>query len=461
MALQERVLDRLPPNNSEAEQSVLGSLLIDREAIVRVRPSLNPEDFYRGAHREIYAAIVDLYDKREPADLTTLPDELQRRGRLDDVGGLSYLTTLLSIVPTAAHVEYYAGIVKREATRRRLIDAGSTIVTIGYNDDLELVDALDKSEKLIFDVSQDRLERDFQPIAHFLDAFFERIDFVQQHRGELVGVPTGFADLDRMTGGLQQSDLIIVAARPGVGKSSLALTMASNAAENGKHIGIFSLEMSGEQLVQRLLAMDTGVDSQRLRLGYVDDDEWPAISRSLGKLASAPIYIDDTPAISIVELRSKARRLQAESGVDMIIVDYLQLMRGGRSDNRVQEVSEITRSLKELARELNVPLVALSQLSRAVESRAEKVPILSDLRESGSIEQDADIVMFIYREELYDSETEKKGIAEIHIAKHRNGPMGVINLRFFNSLTKFADLEVYREYEMGSGGTNALGPGGR
>jgi len=446
MALQERVLDRLPPNNSEAEQSVLGSLLIDREAIVRIRPSLNPEDFYRGAHREIYAAIVDLYDKREPADLTTLPDELQRRGRLDDVGGLAYLTTLLSIVPTAAHVEYYAGIVKREATRRRLIDAGSTIVTIGYNDDLELIDALDKSEKLIFDVSQDRLERDFKPISHFLDAFFERIDFVQQHRGELVGVPTGFADLDKMTGGLQQSDLIIVAARPGVGKTSLALTMAFNAAlRYGKHIGIFSLEMSGEQLVQRLLSMDTGVDSQRLRLGYVDDDEWPAISRSLGNLAGAPIYIDDTPAISVVELRSKARRLQAESGVDMIIVDYLQLMRGGRSDNRVQEVAEITRSLKELARELNVPLIALSQLSRAVESRAEKIPVLSDLRESGSIEQDADIVMFIYREELYDPETEKKGIAEIHIAKHRNGPMGTVNLRYFQSLTKFADLEVYRE----------------
>ena len=372
MALQERVLDRLPPNNGEAEQSVLGSLLIDREAIVRVRPNLHPEDFYRGAHREIYAAIVDLYDKREPADLTTLPDELQRRGRLDDVGGIAYLTTLLSIVPTAAHVEYYAEIVKREATRRRLIDAGSSIVSIAYNDDLDLIDALDKSEKLIFDVAQDRLERDFKPISHYLDAFFERIDFVQQHRGELAGVPTGFADLDKMTGGLQQSDLIIIAARPGVGKSSLSLSMAFNAAlRYGKHIGVFSLEMSGEQLVQRLLSMDTGVDSQRLRLGYVDDDEWPAISRSLGNLASAPIYIDDTPAISVIELRSKSRRLQAEFGVDMIIVDYLQLMRGGRSDNRVQEVAEITRSLKELARELNVPVVALSQLSRAVESRAE------------------------------------------------------------------------------------------
>lgn len=446
MALQERVLDRLPPNNSEAEQSVLGSLLIDREAIVRVRPTLQPEDFYRGAHREIYAAIVDLYDRREPADLTTLSDELQRRARLDDVGGVAYLTTLLTVVPTAAHVEYYAEIVTREATRRRLIDAGSNIVSIAFDDNLELVDQLDKSEKLIFDVSQARLERDFKPISHYLDAFFERIDFVQAHRGELAGVPTGFTDLDKMTGGLQQSDLIIIAARPGVGKSSLALSMAFNAAgQHGKHIGIFSLEMGGEQLVQRMLAMDTGVDSQRLRLGYVDDDEWPAISRSLGNLASAPIFIDDTPAISVVELRSKARRLQAESGVDLIIVDYLQLMRGGRTDNRVQEVAEITRSLKELAREINVPVIALSQLSRAVESRAEKVPVLSDLRESGSIEQDADIVMFIYREELYNEDTEKKGIAEIHIAKHRNGPMGVVNLRFFNSLTKFVDLEVYRE----------------
>lgn len=446
MALQERVLDRLPPHNSEAEQSVLGSLLIDREAIIRVRPTLQPEDFYRGAHREIYDAIIDLYDRREPADLTTLPDELQRRGRLDDVGGVAYLTTLLTVVPTAAHVEYYAGIVTREATRRRLIDAGSNIVGLAFDDDLDVVDALDRSEKLIFDVSQSRGERDFKPISHYLDAFFERIDFAQQHRGELVGVPTGFAELDKMTGGLQQSDLIILAARPGVGKSSLALSLAFNAAiKYEKHIGIFSLEMSGEQFVQRLLAMDTGVDSQRLRLGFVEDDEWPRISRSLGHLAGAPIFIDDTPAISIVELRSKARRLQSESGVDLIIVDYLQLMRGGRTENRVQEVAEITRSLKELARELNVPLLALSQLSRAVESRAEKVPVLSDLRESGSIEQDADIVMFIYREELYNEDTEKKGIAELHIAKHRNGPLGTISLRFFNTLTKFVDLEVYRE----------------
>ncbi len=448
MAIQDRSVDTSPPHNLEAERSVLGSLLIDREAIVRVRSALQPEDFYRGAHREIYAAIVDLYDRREPADMTTLPDELDRRGRLEDVGGESYLYMLLTSPPTAAHVEIYANIVQRESTRRRLIDAGASIVRIGYDDDLEVVDALDRSEKLLFDISQQRVERDFKPISHYLDAFFERIDYVQQHRGELVGVPTGFADLDKMTGGLQPSDLVILAARPGVGKTSFVLTMAFNAAAKGKRIGIFSLEMSGEQLVQRLLAMDTGVDSQRLRLGYVDDNEWPQISRALANLANAPIYIDDTPAITAIELRSKARRLQAEKGVDMIVVDYLQLMRGGKTDNRVQEVAEISRSLKELARELNVPVLACAQLSRAVESRTSKVPMLSDLRESGSIEQDADIVMFIYREELYDPETEKKGIAEIHIAKHRNGPVGAINLRFFQHLTRFADLEVYREPDL-------------
>ncbi len=444
------MVDTSPPHNLEAERSVLGSLFVDREAIVRVRPTLAPEDFYRAAHREIYAAIIDLYDRRTPVDPATVADELERRELLEDTGGISYLFTLNATMPTAAHVESYAAIVRRESTRRRLIDVGGGIVRIGYDSDLELGDALDRSEKMLFDVSQARMVRDFKPLSHYLDKFFERIDFVQQHRGELVGVPTGFVDLDKMTGGLQPSDLVILAARPGVGKTSFVLSMAFNAALRAqKRIGVFSLEMSGEQLVQRLLAMETGVDSQRLRLGYVDDDEWPAISRALGSLANAPIYIDDTPAISVQELRSKARRLQAEAGVDMLIVDYLQLMRGNGGvrggENRQQEVSEISRSLKEIARELNVPVLACSQLSRAVESRTSKVPVLSDLRESGSIEQDADIVMFIYREELYDPETEKKGIAEIHIAKHRNGPVGVVSLRFFQALTRFVDLEVYHQ----------------
>ncbi len=447
--LQTQATDTELPHNLEAERSVLGALFVDREAIIRVRATLQPEDFLRPAHREIYAAIVDLYDRRVAPDQVAVADELERREQLEPIGGIAYLYDLPTLTPTAAHVESYADIVRRESTRRKLILVGSNIVRLGYDDGMEVADALDKSERLLFDISQSRVVRDFKPISHYLDAFFERIDFVQRHRGELVGVPTGFADLDKMTGGLQQSDLIILAARPGVGKTSFVLSMAYNAAiTHGRHVGIFSLEMSGEQLVQRVLAMETGVDSQRLRLGYVDDNEWPAISRALGKLANAPIYIDDTPAISIAELRSKARHLQAEAGVDMLIVDYLQLMRGGgKGDNRQQEVSEISRSLKEIARDLNIPVMACAQLSRAVESRTVKVPVLSDLRESGSIEQDADIVMFIYREELYDPDTEKKGIAEIHIAKHRNGPVGTVNLRFFEALTRFTDLEVYHPAE--------------
>jgi len=447
--LQERAANMELPHNLEAERSVLGALFVDREAIIRVRSTLQPEDFYRPAHREIYAAIIDLYDRRVPPDQATVADELERREQLETVGGIAYLFELPTLTPTAAHVESYADIVRRESTRRKLIVVGGNIVRLGYDDSAEVVDALDQSERLLFDVSQSRVTRDFKPISYYLDAFFERIDFVQQHRGELVGVPTGFTDLDKMTGGLQQSDLIILAARPGVGKTSFVLSMAYNAAkQHGRHVGIFSLEMSGEQLVQRILAMETGVDSQRLRLGYVDDNEWPAISRAIGNLANAPIYIDDTPAITISELRSKARHLQAEAGVDMLIIDYLQLMRGGgKGDNRQQEVSEISRSLKELARDLNIPVMACAQLSRAVESRTSKIPVLSDLRESGSIEQDADIVMFIYREELYDPDTEKKGIAEIHIAKHRNGPVGTVSLRFFESLTRFTDLEVYHQSE--------------
>jgi len=445
--LQTQATDTELPHNLEAERSVLGALFVDREAIIRVRATLQPEDFLRPAHREIYAAIVDLYDRRIAPDQVAVADELERREQLEQIGGIAYLYDLPTLTPTAAHVESYADIVRRESTRRKLILVGSNIVRLGYDDGMEVGDALDKSERLLFDISQSRVTRDFKPISHYLDAFFERIDFVQQHRGELVGVPTGFADLDKMTGGLQQSDLIILAARPGVGKTSFVLSLAYNASITHKrHIGIFSLEMSGEQLVQRALAMETGVDSQRLRLGYIDDSEWPAISRAMGKLANAPIYIDDTPAISIAELRSKARHLQAEAGVDMLIVDYLQLMRGGgKGDNRQQEVSEISRSLKEIARDLNIPVMACAQLSRAVESRTVKVPVLSDLRESGSIEQDADIVMFIYREELYDPDTEKKGIAEIHIAKHRNGPVGTVNLRFFEALTRFTDLEVYHQ----------------
>jgi len=439
-------VERLPPHNLEAEQSVLGSLLIDRDAIIRVASLLKSDDFYHGANGSIYQAILDLYNRREPTDFITLTDELTRRERLDDVGGVAYLSTLLNAVPTAVHVEYYGKIVERTATLRRLIDAGAQIVGIGYRDGVDTEDALDAAERTIFDISQRRTTKDFQSIAEVLERFFDQIDYMQQHRGSVVGVATGFTDLDQLTGGLQKSDLIIVAARPSVGKTAFALGMAYGAAiQHGKTVGIFSLEMSAEQLVQRLLATETGVDSHRLRLGQIDDHEWDRISRAFGRLAEAHIFIDDSAALSVMEVRSKARRLQAEHGLDFLVIDYLQLMQSRRTENRVQEISEISRGLKGLARELNIPVVALSQLSRAVETRADHRPMLSDLRESGSIEQDADIVTFIYRDEVYDQNTEKKGIAEIIVAKHRNGPVGSINLRFFEKTARFADLELYRE----------------
>jgi len=443
------VVERLPPHNIEAEQSVLGSLLIDRDAVIRIAAYVKPDDFYISANGRVYQAILDLYNRREPTDFVTLSDELERKGQLDDVGGIGYLSSLLNAVPTAVHVEYYGRIVERAATLRRLIDAGTRIVGIGYREDGALEDALDAAERALFEVSQKRTTRDFVSIAEVLDRFFDQIEYLQQHRGDVVGVPTGFADLDQLLGGLQRSDLIILAARPSMGKSALALGLAYGAAvQHGKTVGIFTLEMSAEQLVQRLLSTETGVDSHRLRLGQIDDSEWERISRALGRLSEANIFIDDSANVALMEVRSKARRLQAEHGVDMIIVDYLQLMSSNRrSDNRVQEISEISRGLKGLARELNVPVVALSQLSRAVETRSDHRPMLSDLRESGSIEQDADIVMFIYRDDKYDENSEKKGIAELIVAKHRNGPVGSVNLRFFERTARFADLELYREPE--------------
>jgi replicative DNA helicase len=438
--------ERLPPHNVEAEQSVLGSLLIDRDAIIKVASYLKPNDFYHRANGTIYEAILDLYNKREPTDFVTLTDELGRRERLDMVGGVAYLSALLNVVPTAVHVEYYGRIVERTATLRRLIDAGSEIVGIGFRDGVDTEEALDAAQRVIFQVAERRGTKDFQSIAEVLDRFFDQIDYMQQHRGEVVGTASGYADLDQLTGGLQKSDLIIIAARPSVGKTAFALGVAYGAAvQHQKTVGIFSLEMSADQLVQRLLSMETGVDSHRLRLGQIDDNEWDRISRAFGRLAEANIFIDDSAGMNVMELRSKARRLQAEHGLNLVIVDYLQLMSSRKSENRVQEISEISRSLKGLARELNVPVIALSQLSRAVETRADHRPMLSDLRESGSIEQDADIVMFIYRDEVYDPNTEKKGIAEIIVAKHRNGPVGTINLRFFDRTARFADLELYRD----------------
>ncbi|MBA2363399.1 MAG: replicative DNA helicase [Chloroflexia bacterium] len=438
-------LEKLPPHSIEAEQSLLGSLLLDRDAIIKVAPFLRTDDFYRDAHARVYESIVDLYNRREPPDLITVHEELSRSGDAEQIGGASYLTWLMNSVPTSVHVEYYGRIVERTATMRRLIGAGSEIAGIGYEEDTEVGEAMDRAEQTLYRVAQRRSGGDFVTLRDALAQFFDRLDYLHQHRGEIVGVPTGFHDLDQLTGGLQRSDLIIVAARPSVGKTAFALSMAASAAiKHNQPVGIFSLEMSAEQLVLRLLAMETGIDSHRLRMGYLDEDEWGLLTQAFGKLSEAPIYIDDTAGASSQELRSKARRLHAQAGVDLILIDYLQLMQGGRSENRVQEVSEISRGLKGLARELNIPVVALSQLSRAVEQRQDHKPMLSDLRESGSIEQDADVVMFIYREELYNKDTDRKNIADIIVAKHRNGATRDISLRFFGDTTRFTDLEVMR-----------------
>ncbi len=592
-------MEKLLPQNIEAECGVLGSIIIDPEAIVQVADFLHAEDFYRDAHRTIYEVILQLYEQRVPADFITICDELERRNKLEEVGGASYITSLVNQVPTSGNVEHYGRIVERTAILRRLIHAAGQIAAIAYEEE-DADAALDKSEQLIFSIGQRYAHTDFTILSELLSDYMEKLDQLHERRGTIVGVPTGFTDLDRLTGGLQRSDLIILAARPAVGKTSLSLSLAHNVAlKYQRSVAIFSLEMSKEQLVQRFLSMEAGIDQHRLRTGWIEDDEWERIMYAMNQLSQANIWIDDTPGISTVEMRSKARRLLAEHGIDLIIVDYLQLMQseigGRRNENRVQEVSEISRNLKGLARELNIPVLALAQLSRTVESRQSKVPQLSDLRESGcltgdtpvylpdegiyrpieqfvgqsglrvlalntetwqleprmvtnafttgckpvfrmttrlgrsiratanhkfltingwkrldelakgerialprrltgptqatmsndelsqgdvywdqilslepdgeeavydltvekvqnfiandiivhnSIEQDADIVMFIYRDDVYNPDSERKNIADIIVAKHRNGPVGEVSLYFQASQTRFRDLEV-------------------
>ena len=437
--------ERLPPQNIEAEQSVLGSILIDRDAITRVAEFLQHHDFYRGNHKIIYRAALDLYERSEPADLVTLTDELQRHGRLDDVGGAAYLSSLTVLVPTAVHVEHYGRIVERCAVLRRLIQASGQIAALAYGS-ADAEEAADQAEAILFRFTQRRRSKEFLPLKAILDDYYNQIDSLYDNPGQTLGVPTGFRDLDDLIGGLQRSDLIIVAARPSMGKTTLALNIAQHAAAppHNVPVAIFSLEMSADQLAQRLICTEGRIDSKRLRRGEIDDEELQQIAKSIGRLSEMPIFTDDTAGMSIMELRTKARRLQAEHNIGLILVDYLQLMQGqGRyMDNRVQEISEITRFLKSLARELNIPVVAMSQLSRAVDQRPSHIPMLSDLRESGSIEQDADVVMFIYREDYYDKDTPKKDLAEILVAKHRNGPTGKIQLRFFGQQTRFVDLET-------------------
>jgi replicative DNA helicase len=439
-------VEKLLPQNVEAEAGVLGSLLIDPEAIVQVAEFLKPDDFYREAHRSIYQAALDLYESGEPADFITLCDELARRGKLDEIGGTAYVGSLANQVPTSRNALHYARIVERTAILRRLIHAAGQIAGVAYNEP-DADAAMEQAEKLIFDVSQRATRTDFDSIGDILRAYIDKLDALHEHRGDIVGVGTGFSDLDKMTGGLQKSDLLILAARPSVGKTAMALSLAHNAAlKFGQAVAVFSLEMSKEQLVARILSMDAQVDQQRLRTGWIDDEEWERISESVGRLSQTNIYIDDTAGLPLVEMRSKARRLMMDKGFDLLIVDYLQLMQGGgapgKGENRQQEISEISRGLKQLARELNVPVLALSQLSRAVESRADKKPQLSDLRESGSIEQDADVVMFIYRDEVYNPDTDRKNIADIIVAKHRNGPVGQVSLYFQAAQTRYRDLDL-------------------
>jgi replicative DNA helicase len=437
-----RPLDKMMPHNVEAEESVLGSLLIDPDAIFKVAAYLMPADFYIERNGWVYEAILALHDRREAVDFVTLCDELERNDRLEEVGGAAYITRLINVVPTSIHVEYYGHIVERAAIRRRLIRTAGEIAALGYQESEDIDEVVDRAEQILFGVSQRRLARDLVPIRQVISQYYDRIDYLYRHGDGFIGVPTGFPRIDRLLGGLQRSDLIIVAGRPAMGKTSLALNIAHNAAEKNQRVAVFSLEMSNEQLVQRLIASETGISSHRLRTGKLQEDEWDKFAQATNILSEQHIYIDDTPSISAMQMRTKCRRLHAEHGLDLIIVDYLQLMQGDRrSENRVQEISYISRMLKSLARELNLPVIAASQLSRAVEQRHDKRPLLSDLRESGSIEQDADVVMFIYRDEVYNPETPMKNIAEVITSKHRHGPTGVVELYFEKELTRFRELE--------------------
>ncbi|MFN2245437.1 MAG: replicative DNA helicase, partial [Anaerolineae bacterium] len=390
---------------------------------------------------------LTLHDRREPIDLLTVCDELERREQLDEVGGPAFITALTNAVPTSIHAEHYARIVERTATRRRLIDAAGQIAALAYQEADDVDEVVDRAEQVLFGVSERRVARELVPIKQVLSKYYDRVEYLTRHRGELIGIPTGYGRIDKLLGGLQRSDLVILAARPSVGKTSLALGFALNAAKKyGQRIAFFSLEMSNEQVIQRLISSETGIDAQRLRRGEIEQDEWGRFMKAASDLAEIYFFIDDTPGASALELRTKARRLHAEVGVDLIVVDYLQLMRGDyRSENRVQEISSISRALKALARELNVPVLALSQLSRSVESRSDKRPILSDLRESGALEQDADVVMFIYRDEMYNDNTEWPNIADIMIAKHRNGPTGTVQLYFRKELAQYLEAEIVKK----------------
>jgi replicative DNA helicase len=428
-----RPIERVPPQNLEAEQSVLGSMLLDRDAIARVVESLRPEDFYRDLHRTIYTAMLELFERGEPVDLITITNKLAGIGKLEDIGGASYLASLPNTVPTAANAEYYAGIVLEKAMLRALISAGTQIASLGFEGMDEVSALIDQAEKLVYGIAARRNVQDFQTIKEILKSSFEKIDKRYQEKGTVTGVATGFTDFDMLTSGLQQADMVIIAARPSVGKTTLALNVAQHAAINNKiPVAIFSLETSKE-----------------LRTGYLADEDWRKLARAMGSLSEAPIFIDDSATLSVMEMRAKARKLKAEHGLGLIVIDYIQLIHSfKRTENRTQELSEIARGIKSLAKELDLPIIAISQLSRAVETMGSKRPLLSHLRESGEIEQVSDLVAFLYREDYYDVEKaqkdNKENVCELIIAKHRNGPIGSVELYFHKEFSRFANLEKRR-----------------
>jgi len=439
------LIDRVPPQNIEAEQAVLGAMLISKEAIAESAQILNPQDFYREAHRIVFEAMLDLSNRNQAVDNLTVIEQLNKTNQLEKVGGIAFVTALANTVPTAANVVFYAKIVKEKALMRHLINTATAIAAMGYEGADDADSIMDKAEKMILEIASNRKTGDFTPINQIVIDTFSKIENLYESKGGLTGLSTGFKDLDKLTAGLQPSDLILVAARPSMGKTAFTLNIASHVAlKENKPVAFFSLEMSKEQLMQRMLCAEGLVESQRLRVGDLDEQDWQKLIAAADKFSKAPLYIDDTPGISIMELRSKARRLQQEKGLSLVLIDYLQLMQGRANkngDNRQQEISEISRSLKSLARELNVPVIALSQLSRSVESRQIKKPMLSDLRESGSLEQDADIVMFLYRDDYYNQDSEKKDIAEIIIAKQRGGSLGTVELLWMGNYTKFVNIE--------------------
>ncbi len=436
-------LTKVPPHNLEAEQAVLGALMLDPQKGSTVFEILGAEDFYRDNHKTIYLAIQDIFERGEPVDLVTVAENLRQSGRLESIGGIGTVSQIASAVPSASNVEHYAQIVAEKSLLRQLIRMAGHIEGKGYETGEEAASLLEEAERLILDISQRKTKEGFVTIRAILLKTFDKIEYLYSNKGNLTGVPTYFRELDRITSGWQPSDLIIIAARPSMGKTALVLNMAQNAAvKAGIPVALFSLEMSKEQLVQRILCSEAMVDQQRVRTGELLDSDWPKLTQAVGPLSEAPIHIDDTVGISLAELRSKARRLKLEQGLGLIIIDYLQLMTvGRRAESRQQEVAQISRGLKGVARELSVPVIALSQLNRGVEQRQDKRPIMSDLLESGAIEADADVISFIYRDEYYHPESDKKGIAEIIIAKHRNGPVGTVELGYLKEFTKFVNLE--------------------